>query len=92
MPGLRKRLNNPDCRIAHTVVSGLQVAGEPMFKTRIRRSCNLKIIPPMKPVQGPELTQLFVWSQPEFYCLLRVIVEDADLPLGSGAIDRHRRL
>src|ERR1700686_3281459 len=86
MPGLRQRLNGPDCRIAHTVASGLQVASEAMFETRIRRCRNLKIIPPMGSFQGPEFTQLSVRLQPQFYRLLRVIIEDADLPLSSGAI------
>jgi hypothetical protein len=69
MPGLRQRLNGSDCRIAHTVASGLWVAREPMLESRIRRCGNLKIIPPVGTVQGPEFAQLFAWLQPEFYRL-----------------------
>jgi hypothetical protein len=86
MPGLRQRLRGSDCRIAHTVPSGFQVASVSMLKTRIRRSRNLKIIPPMGSFQGPEFTQLRVWLLPEFYRLLSVNVKDVDLPLGTGAI------
>src|ERR1700722_8284490 len=49
-------------------------------------SHDLKVIPPVGSIQGPEVTQLSVWWQLEFYLLLSVTVENAYLPLDSGAI------
>src|SRR5580704_1333318 len=80
------RLNGSDCRIAHTVASSLQVASEPMLKTRIRMSRNLEVIPAMGSVQSKEFTQLSVWWQSECYRFSSVIVEDAYFQLYSGTI------
>jgi hypothetical protein len=47
-------LRGRDCRISHTSVSGFEVTGQTLLKTRVRVGRDRKIIPPVRTVQRPE--------------------------------------
>ena len=77
-----------DRRIAHAVVSGLQVTSKTMLETRVRAGSNPEVIPSIRSLQRPEFASLFACSQREFDPLVSVIVQDTYLESGFGAIVR----
>src|ERR1700730_2801729 len=75
-----------DRRIAHAVVSGLQVTSKTMVETRVRAGSNPEVIPSIRSLQRPEFASLLICFQREFNPLVSVIVQETYLESGFGAI------